>query len=55
MITPPAPAPPAPTPAVLLLPETGVGYVKTAPVWPLIVLPGLGLLIGWVVYRRRNK
>jgi hypothetical protein len=52
-VTTPAPAP-APTPAVLLLPETGVGYAKTAPMWPLVVLPGLGLLIGWVVYRRRQ-
>jgi uncharacterized repeat protein (TIGR01451 family) len=50
------PAPPsAPTPAVLLLPETGIGYSKTAPMWPLLLLPGLGLLIGWVVYRRRDK
>jgi hypothetical protein len=52
-VTTPVPAP-APTPAVLLLPETGVGYAKTVPMWPLIVLPGLGLLIGWVVYRRRQ-
>jgi uncharacterized repeat protein (TIGR01451 family) len=52
-VTTPAPAP-APTPAVLFLPETGVGYAKTAPMWPLVVLPGLGLLIGWVVYRRRQ-
>ncbi len=50
----PAPPPPAPTPAVLLLPETGIGYSKTVPVWPLLVLPGLGLLMGWVVYRRRR-
>jgi uncharacterized repeat protein (TIGR01451 family) len=50
------PAPqPAPTPAVLFLPETGVGYLKVAPVWPLVVLPGFGLLIGWIVYRRRNR
>ncbi len=49
----PAPPPSAPTPAVLLLPETGIGYSKTAPMWPIIVLPGLGFLIAWVVYRRR--
>lgn len=45
-----------PTPAVLLLPETGVGhYSKAKPVWPFLLLPGLGLLAGWVVYRRLNK
>jgi uncharacterized repeat protein (TIGR01451 family) len=51
---PPAPAP-SPTPAVILLPETGVGYVKTRPLWPLITLPGLGFLVGWVIYRHLHK
>jgi uncharacterized repeat protein (TIGR01451 family) len=53
----PAPAPPPPTPAVLLLPETGVvGYDAGArPVWPFVVLPGIGLLLGWAVYRRRRN
>jgi uncharacterized repeat protein (TIGR01451 family) len=51
---PPSPAP-SPTPAVLLLPETGVGPVRTRPLWPLITLPGLGFLAGWVIYRRRHK
>jgi uncharacterized repeat protein (TIGR01451 family) len=57
--TPTAPPPPSPalspTPAVLLLPETGVGYVRTRPLWPLITLPGLGFLAGWVIYRRWHK
>jgi hypothetical protein len=52
---PPAPAAPPPTPAVRLLPETGVGYANDqAPMWPLALLPGLGLALGWVVYRRRR-
>jgi uncharacterized repeat protein (TIGR01451 family) len=56
----PTPTPPStgvsvPTPAVSFLPETGVGYVEAAPLWPLFLLPGLGLLVAWVVYRRRNK
>jgi uncharacterized repeat protein (TIGR01451 family) len=51
---PPAPAP-APTPAVLLLPETGVGRAtETIPLWPLALLPGIGLVLGWVVYRQRR-
>ena len=52
---PPPPPPPAPTPAVLFLPETGIGHSTKAPAWALLVLPGLGLLAGWVVYRRRRN
>jgi hypothetical protein len=43
---------------VLFLPETGIGYATggALPLWPAIVLPSLGLVLGWVVYRnRRNK
>ena len=53
-VPPPTP-PPAPTPAVLFLPETGIGHSTKAPAWALLVLPGLGLLAGWVVYRRRRN
>jgi len=61
---PPAtPAPPpaaasAPTPAVAFLPETGIGgYSETGPtIWPFIViLPGLGLMLSWLIYRRLDK
>jgi uncharacterized repeat protein (TIGR01451 family) len=53
-------APPAvpaapPTPAVTFLPETGVGGVtRGVGLWPLALLPGLGLL-GWAIFRRRGK
>jgi uncharacterized repeat protein (TIGR01451 family) len=44
-----------PTPPVLFLPETGVGYSSSVPWWPLVLLPGLGLLVGWAVYRQRRR
>jgi hypothetical protein len=46
----------APTPSVLYLPETGIGgYSEHVPtVWPVIVLPGLGILLGWVIYQNLN-
>jgi uncharacterized repeat protein (TIGR01451 family) len=57
--SPPPPPPPSevppPTPAVLFLPETGIDSSGAAPVWPLVVFPGLGLLMGWAVYRRLNR
>jgi uncharacterized repeat protein (TIGR01451 family) len=53
--TPPSLPVPSPTAAVLLLPETGVGSSGTVPLWPLALLPGLGLLVGWVVYRQRGR
>jgi uncharacterized repeat protein (TIGR01451 family) len=44
-----------PTPAVFFLPETGVGYAASGPgLWPLALVPGLGLL-GWAILRRRSK
>ena len=48
----------APTPAVAFLPETGIGgYSETGPtIWPFIItLPGLGLMLSWLIYRRLDK
>jgi hypothetical protein len=58
--TPPPPPPPTltplpPAPPVALLPETGVAPVRTAPAWPFIIFPALGLLVGWAIYRGRNR
>jgi hypothetical protein len=52
---PPAPTPLPPAPPVSLLPETGVAPVRTAPAWPFVIFPALGLLVGWAIYRGRNK
>jgi hypothetical protein len=51
------PVAPAPTPSVLVLPETGIGgYSEPGPtVWPVIVLPGFGILLGWAIYHNLNK
>jgi uncharacterized repeat protein (TIGR01451 family) len=52
---PPAPTPLPPAPPVSLLPETGVTPVRTAPAWPFVIFPALGLLVGWAIYRGRNR
>jgi uncharacterized repeat protein (TIGR01451 family) len=44
-----------PTPPVLFLPETGAEHSSTLPWWSLALLPGLGLVVGWVVYRQRKR
>jgi uncharacterized repeat protein (TIGR01451 family) len=46
---------PTPTSPVLFLPETGVGHSSSVPWWPLALLPGFGLLVGWAVYRQRRR
>jgi uncharacterized repeat protein (TIGR01451 family) len=46
---------PTPTSPVLFLPETGVGPSSSVPWWPLALLPGLGILVGWAVYRQRRR
>lgn len=53
--TPPTTVILTPTPAVLLLPETGVSDPGAVPLWPWVALPALGLLLGWSIYRHRDK
>lgn len=46
----------APTPAVSLLPETGIGNRgMDLLMWPFVALPGLGLLLGWVLHHHSSK
>jgi uncharacterized repeat protein (TIGR01451 family) len=52
----PPPPPVTSTPAVVLLPETGLDQPAGGPpAWLWLVLPGLALVAGWAVYRRTKE